>query len=152
PEAGVGGTEPDSVRRYLAQIGKTPLLTAAQETQIGQQIERATSELVGALARLPWAGKCLVKLADRVRAGEAPAAELILLSEGGELVPQRIAPVLRAFRRVAREQRCLDRWRAQIEAQKEADSESDEETRAMILRAEENFATLLAEQPIRPSV
>src|SRR5690349_19093761 len=39
PESGVGGAEPDSVRRYLAQIGRTALLTAAQEAQLGQGLE-----------------------------------------------------------------------------------------------------------------
>src|SRR5262249_32618512 len=113
PEAGLGGTEPDSVRRYLAQIGKTPLLTPAQEAQIGQQTEQATGELVRALAHLPCAVKCLQRLANRVREGKAPAAELILLPEGGELVPERIAPVQSAFERIARLQRDIDRWRAQ---------------------------------------
>jgi RNA polymerase sigma factor (sigma-70 family) len=144
PEAGVGAAEPDSVRRYLAQIGRTALLTAAQEAQIGQQIEGVTSDLVAGLARIPCAVRCLAKLAERVRAGEAPAAELILLPDGGELVPERIKPVLRAFTRVAREQRCLDRWRAQ--------PNPDAETQAMIGRAEDTIATTLAAQPIRPSV
>jgi RNA polymerase sigma factor (sigma-70 family) len=144
PEAGIASAEPDSVRRYLAQIGRTKLLTAAQETQIGQNIERATSDLVGALTRIPCAVRCLVKLADRVRADEAPAAELILLPEGGELVPERIKPVLRAFVRVAREQRCLDRWRAE--------TEPSADTIKMIARAENTIATTLAAQPIRPSV
>jgi RNA polymerase sigma factor (sigma-70 family) len=143
PDAGISA-EPDSVRRYLAQIGRTALLTAAQEAQIGQQVEQANRDLVAALARIPCAVKCLGTLAERVRSGEAPAAELILLPEGGELVPERIRPVLRAFRRVAREQRCLDRWRLQ--------PNPDAETQAMIARAEETIASTLAAQPIRPSV
>jgi len=144
PEAGLGAAEPDSVRRYLGQIGKTKLLTAAQEAQIGQQVERATSDLVAAITRIPCAVRCLVKLADRVRDEEAPAAELILLPEGGELVEDRVKPVLRAFRRVAREQRCLDSWRAE--------PKRDAGKTAMIARAEDTIATTLAAQPLRPSV
>jgi RNA polymerase primary sigma factor len=153
PEAGLAGTEPDSVRRYLAQIGKTPLLTPAQEAQIGQQIEHATGELVGAIAHLPCAVKCLQKLADRVREGKAPAAELILLAEGGELVAERVAPVLSDFQRVARLQRDIDRWRAQKNA--ETDAKTDKETRARIEkieRAHDQIAAILSAQPIRPSV
>jgi RNA polymerase primary sigma factor len=127
PEAGVSTGEPDSVRRYLAQIGKTPLLTAAQETQIGQEIERAGSDLIAALARVPCVVKCLLKLADRVRWGESPAAELILLPEGGELVPDRIEPVLQAFSRIAK-------------LQEQGKPEHEEALK------------LLAAQPIRPSV
>jgi len=144
PDEGVAASEPDSVRRYLRQIGRTALLTAAQEAQIGQQMEHANTGLVAALARIPCAVKCLDKLANRVRDGEAPAAELILLPEGGELVPERIKPVLRAFRRVAREQRCLDRWRLI--------ANPDPETQAMIGRAEDTIAATLASQPLRPSV
>src|SRR6185369_12967617 len=62
PEAGLGAAEPDSVRRYLGQIGKTKLLTAAQEAQIGQQVERATSDLVAAITRIPSAVHDLVSL------------------------------------------------------------------------------------------
>jgi RNA polymerase primary sigma factor len=144
PDEGIPSGEPDPIRRYLAQIGRTPLLTAPREVQLGQQIEQATSDLVATLAGVPCVVKCLLKLADRVRSGEAPAAELILLPEGGELVPERIEPVLRAFRGVAREQRCLDRWRAQ--------PKPDAATRAMMTRAEAKIAATLAAQPIRPSV
>jgi RNA polymerase sigma factor (sigma-70 family) len=128
PEAGISSGEPDSVRRYLAQIGRTPLLTAAQETHIGQEIERAGSELIAALARIPCVVRCLVKLADHVRSGEAPAAELILLPEGGELVPERIDPVLKAFEKIAK-------------LRKQEKPKPDAE-----------IAKLLAAQPIRPSV
>ncbi len=156
PEAGIAGTEPDSVRRYLAQIGKTPLLTPAQETQIGQQIEHATGRLVGALTHLPCAVKCLQRLADRVREGKSPAAELILLPEGGELVPERIAPVLSAFQRVARLQRDIDRWRtrknADIDKGEKDKDQTDKETRVRIGRVEYQIAAILAAQPIRPSV
>jgi RNA polymerase sigma factor (sigma-70 family) len=149
PEDGVSIPDIDPVRRYLATIGRTKLLTAAQEAQLGQQVEQANAALVATLARIPCVVKCLVKLADRVRNGEAPAAELILLPEGGELVPERIDPVLRAMRRVARLERCLSRWRARASG---ATHEEEDKTVAMIARAEELIAAMLAAQPIRPSV
>jgi RNA polymerase primary sigma factor len=136
PEAGISSGEPDSVRRYLAQIGKTPLLTAAQETHIGQEIERAGSDLTAALALIPCVVKCLIKLADRVRAGDAPAAELILLPEGGELVPERVEPVLDAFVKIAKKH-------------KQAEQENEKAKREKLNR---EIAQMLATQPIRPSV
>ena len=39
-------------------------------------------------------------LATEVKKGKAPAAELILLPDGGELKPESIAPVLKAFDRI----------------------------------------------------
>ncbi len=156
PDEGVSIPDVDPVRRYLAQIGRTKLLTGAQEAQLGQQVELANASLVATLARIPCVVKCLVKLADRVRNGQAPAAELILLPEGGELVADRVEPVLRAFRNVARLERCLSRWRAELSdargTQGQASREEDEATIAMTARAEELIAATLAQQPIRPSV
>src|SRR5437016_5306901 len=73
PEDGLRTEDADPVRAYLRQIGRTPLLTADQERQIGSQIELARTDLQAAIARIPCAVKCLTRLADRVRAGEAPA-------------------------------------------------------------------------------
>ncbi len=103
----------DPVRVYLRHIGRTRLLTAAEEVQIAEQIERARNELLASLAGVPDAVDCLVSLADMVRDGGTPAAELMLLPDGGELKPERIAPVLDAFARIARENHWKDRRRAQ---------------------------------------
>src|SRR5687767_2771353 len=113
PEDGVAAREIDPVRAYLVQIGKTKLLTADQEVRIGQEMETARAELQAALAGVPCAVCCLLRLADRVRDGEAPAAELILLPEGGELAPGRVKPVLEAFLRIER----LDSIRTRLQKQ-----------------------------------
>ncbi len=70
---------------------------------------RRSSDLVAALAddavarcRRSWS------LADRIRSKGDPAAELILLPEGGELHDEHITPVLRAFNRIKR-RRCHHR-------------------------------------------
>jgi len=103
----------DPVRVYLRHIGRTRLLTKAQEAQIGEAIEQARNELLASLAAVPDAIDCLISLVDMVRDGRTPAAELILLPDGGELKPERIAPVLDAFERIRREHRWADRRRAQ---------------------------------------
>jgi RNA polymerase primary sigma factor len=103
----------DPVRVYLRHIGRTRLLTQAEEVQIGEEIERARNELLASLADVPDALDGLIALADMVRDGTTPAAELILLPDGGELKPERIAPVLEAFEKIAREHHGHDRRRAQ---------------------------------------
>src|SRR5687767_10962884 len=66
PEDGLTGRDIDPIRSYLQQIGKTKLLTAQQEQTIGQQMEDARAELLAALAYVPCAVCCLVRLATRV--------------------------------------------------------------------------------------
>ena len=84
------GDELDLVRVYLSHVGKRKLLKAREEQELGLRIETARGEVQGALAPLPCAVQTLVSLADHVRAGTSPAAELILLPDGGELRPDNI--------------------------------------------------------------
>ena len=109
PDEGLTTKDVDPVRAYLVQIGKTKLLTAQQEVQIGQQMENARAETLVALAHVPCAVCCLIRLATRVRNGEAPAAELIL--PGGENSSPNASPVLNAFSRVER----LDDFRTRLD-------------------------------------
>jgi RNA polymerase primary sigma factor len=142
PEDGLSGRDIDPVRSYLQQIGKTKLLTAQQEQTIGQQMEDARAELLAALAYVPCAVCCLVRLATRVRNGEAPAAELILLPEGGELEPERVMPVLHAFDRIER----LDSFRSRLDKMS-CDESAERHRKAVAL-----IGKTLRDQPIRPSV
>src|SRR5687768_3539001 len=96
PELGIQGADVDLVRMYLQQVGRRPLLTPPREIEVGRQLDHARADLVAALARIPGAIDTLSKLAALVRSGEAPAAELVLLPDGGELQPGRVEPVLRA--------------------------------------------------------
>ena len=90
----------DPVRVYLQEIGKRRLLTSAQEQEIGGRIEAARAALLAELPLVPRGLCCLLSLADTVRSGEAPAAELILLPDGGELTPGHVQPVLDALAQV----------------------------------------------------
>ena len=96
-DAHVSRPELDLVRVYLQQIGQRKLLRAQDEQRIGREIEIARSDLLAELAAIPAALATLHALADEVRAGTAPAAELILLPDGGELKPESVDPVLRAL-------------------------------------------------------
>ena len=108
PEARLPQEDVDLVRVYLKHIGRRKLLTASQEQQIGREIELARGEVLAGLARIPAARETLLSLADSVRRHDAPAAELILLPDGGELKPDKIAPVLRALTRVRRLERRIE--------------------------------------------
>ena len=114
-EAGVGRDDVDLVRMYLQHIGKRKLLKAHQEVEIGERIENAQKVLLGAMADIPGAVQTLIALADRIRTKGDPAAELILLPEGGELKPEHIDPVLRAFNRIKRRRSLIDSERQKLE-------------------------------------
>lgn len=99
---GEGREDGDLVRKYLREVGRRPLLTKAEEAAIGQRIEANRADLAAALSGLPSAIHTLTALASLVESGQAPAAELVLLPDGGELDARRVAPVLRAIRRADR--------------------------------------------------
>src|SRR5215203_6291722 len=145
-EAGaVSHEDADLVRMYLSQLGKRPLLTFAQEQEIGLRMEQRRSDLLTALAAMPCALSTIASLAEHVRKGLAPAAELVLMPDSGALTPDKAAPTLEAFRRMRRLQRCIARWRRS--------DAHDLATREMhIARAQEKIAASLRELPIRPAL
>jgi RNA polymerase sigma factor (sigma-70 family) len=125
PEGRAPEADADLVRTYLSNIAKRKLLTAKDEKVIGARIETARGDLLVEMAGIPIALQTLVTLADEVESGSTPAAELILLPDGGELLPEKIQPVLATFKKVRRCQRAGNFQRC---------------------------GTLLREVPIRPSV
>jgi RNA polymerase sigma factor (sigma-70 family) len=105
PEGRAPEADADLVRTYLSNIAKRKLLTAKDEQAIGARIEAARGDLLVEMAGIPSALQTLVGLADGVEDGSTPAAELILLPDGGELLPGKVEPVLAAFKKVRRCQR-----------------------------------------------
>src|SRR5437870_4033971 len=97
-EAGAAPRGEDPVRLYLKEIGKVHLLTAAQEVQIGRRIEVGQIALRRTLAGIPMAVETLLEVSDRLRRGEIPPDDVIVLAEGGELDAKQLRPVLLAFR------------------------------------------------------
>ena len=151
PDSSLPPAELDLVRVYLKQIGRRKLLKAQEEQTIGRRIEVARGEVLSEIAKIPAARLTLLSLADAVRRHAAPAAELILLPDGGELKADKIEPVLRAFSRVRRLEN-------QIETQRErmADRRSTPASRArlkqQIEELEEAMGSALRDLPIRPAV
>jgi RNA polymerase primary sigma factor len=144
PEQGIHGTDVDLVRVYLQQVGRRPLLTQPREVEVGRQLEATRATLLGALATIPGAIDTLAGLAALVRAQRAPAAELVLLPDGGELQAGRVEPVLRAIERTERLRACL------IPGAQLSNRVGRQRDRGA--RAEYLITRVLAHQPIRPSV
>jgi len=151
PEARLAREELDLVRVYLKHIGRRKLLTAKQEQEIGRKIEVARGELLAELATIPAARQTLLSLADAVRRRAVPAAELILLPDGGELKPEKAAPVLRAFARVGRLERQIEAYQKRITNHRST-AASRARFRQEIEHLQEAMRTSLRELPIRPSV
>ena len=147
PDEAVRREDADLVRMYLTQVGRRPLLTRAEEARVGERLDAARASVLGALAMLPCVIDNLGRLADLVKSGEAPAAELILLPDGGELAAGRVAPVLRAIDRARRLRPCF------VPAPRKAGKgKPNPRARHRELRARTLVARTLSRQPIRASV
>jgi RNA polymerase primary sigma factor len=153
PEEGLVGEEVDLVRSYLRQIGRRKLLKAWQEAEIGRRIEAARERLQAALAGIPVALDSLLTLADRVRKGDIPPADLILFPDGGELEPTRVEPVLRAFARMRRRARDARRPRRRVEHRSlRTSARRRQQSADGPVRALQTLEATLAAQPIRPAL
>jgi len=151
PEAGLPADEVDLVRMYFNHIGRRKLLKAKEEREICLRIEHARAELLGALGCIPCARETLLNLAEEIRKGSTPAAELILMPDGGELTPGKVEPVLQAFGQIRRAQKKIDDLREQ-QGDKRLSARSREALREKITGACDTIETTLSRQPIRPSV
>ena len=141
----------DPVRLYLKEIGKVPLLTAQQEVQIGRRIEVGQIALRRALAGIPMAVRALLDVGDRLRHGEMPADDVMVLAEGGELEPKAVRPVLLAFARVRRLERKIVRLEESL-----TDKRRSAASRAAVLRTigvhREAIQKIVAEMPLKPAL
>jgi RNA polymerase primary sigma factor len=151
PEARLPQDERDLVSVYLSHVGRRKILTAGQEQEIGRRMELARSRLLAALAIIPSMRQTLLSLADAVVRHEAPAAELILLPDGGELKPEKLEPITRAFARVKRLAREIERRQRDI-GNHRSTAASRAKHRKEIARFEALVQTVVGELPIRPSV
>jgi RNA polymerase primary sigma factor len=144
------GEDVDLVRVYLKHIGKRKLLKAKDEQDIGLRIEERRGELQAALGLLPCARHTLLKLADEVRKGTATAAELILLPDGGELKPEKIDPVLKAFARVGRLGKQMEE--CDVRCNQTTSAKTRARLRKEIEKLEQSIGNTLRGLPIRPSL
>jgi RNA polymerase primary sigma factor len=150
PQPGASREDLDLVRVYLKHVGRRKLLKAKEEQEIGERIEKARGELQATLGLIPCAVRTLLSLADQVKKG-APAAELILLPDGGELKQDHIAPILKAFDRIRHLRPKIEEWSRKCE-DKRSTAASRAGYRKKIEAAEQQIAGLLRDMPLRPSL
>jgi RNA polymerase primary sigma factor len=141
----------DPVRLYLKEIGKVPLLTAAQEVQIGRRIEVGQIALRRALVAIPMAVEALLEVGDKLRRGEMPADDVIVLPEGGELEAKAIRPVVLAFERVRRLERKIARLQQSLSARRRS-AAYRKSTATTIAVAREAIQDVVAEMTLKPAL
>jgi RNA polymerase sigma factor (sigma-70 family) len=114
-------------------------------------MEVARGELLAELTVIPAARQTLLSLADAVRRKEVPAAELILLPDGGELKPERLAPIMRALARVRRLVGETEVYKDRIKNPRSTTA-TRAKHRQEIERLHDTMRTVVRNLPIRPSV
>jgi RNA polymerase primary sigma factor len=139
----------DPVRIYLKEIGKVPLLTAAQEVSIGRRIEVGQIALRRALGGIPAVVARLLAFMERVRRGEMPADDLILLPEGGDLEPAEMKPILASFGRIRRLTREIQRLEEAL-ADRRRGKTSRAHYQTWIAKNRTTIQTLVEGLPLKP--
>ena len=141
----------DPVRLYLKEIGKVPLLTAAQEVQIGRRIEVGQIALRRTLVAIPMAVEALLAVGDKLRHDEMPADDVMVLPEGGELEPKVIRPVILAFERMRRLERKIARLEASLTARRRS-AAYRKSTATAIGTAREAIQDVVASMTLKPAL
>src|SRR5438309_9199436 len=141
----------DPVRLYLKEIGKVPLLTAAQEVQIGRRIEVGQIALRRTLVGIPMAVETLLEVSDRLRRGEIPPDDVIVLAEGGELDAKQLRPVLLAFGRLRRLQRKIAELQDSFGDKRRSKASRTIRAKA-IAAAHEAIQKVVADLPLKPAL
>jgi RNA polymerase primary sigma factor len=151
PERPAQGDAEDPVRIYLKEIGKVRLLTAEQEVAIGRRIEAGQIAMRRALGGIPVATAAILGLAGRMRQGEIPVDEVILLPEGGEPEPDELRPILTGLSRIRRLELEIQRLQGALR-----DRRRSKATRASyhqwIARDREAIQAVLEKIPLKPSI
>jgi RNA polymerase primary sigma factor len=140
----------DLLRRYLREIGRVPLLTAAQEVTLGQRIERGQERMRRAILAVPMVRNALVELGTHLRQGEADASRVLEAPDGTPLSEPELGRVLRLFARIRRLDRELERLESARVRTRSARSRRD--LRRWIAQNHRERAELLGDLPLRPVV
>ena len=141
----------DPVRLYLKEIGKVSLLTARQEVEIGRRIEVGQIALRRALAGIPMAVRALLEIGDRLRHGDIPPDDVIVLPEGGELDASEIRPVLNAFARIRRLEREIARLRESLRDRRRS-AATRQNYAKWIAANREAIQSIVADMPLKPAL
>jgi RNA polymerase primary sigma factor len=107
-----GAFDRDSVRVYLDQIGRVPLLGRGGEADLCLRMERAHTALLEALVDVPAAADRLDDLTARIRRGREDAEALLQSPDGTPLRREQISSALAALSRATRRARAGTAGRA----------------------------------------
>ncbi len=95
----------DPVRMYLREMGTVPLLTREGEVEIAKRIERGKKAVLRVVARTPMASTEVVRLGEKLRAGEIAVRDLVVFNEEEmteEKLENKIRETLRLVDRVSK--------------------------------------------------
>jgi len=140
----------DPTTRYLREIGKAKLLTAAQEVEIGKRIEAGQTELRRVLGAVPLGVHTLVRLAEDVRTRKIPPEGFILVPEAREPTPASVRSVLAALGRVKRIEQAIGRLERASRGRRAAAARALVERQ--IGRGRKRVQEIVMGLPIKPSV
>lgn len=87
----------DSVKSYLRDIGKIPLLNKKTETEIANKIAQSKHDSIDALSQFPFIHKELLFIGDRVEKDTMPLKDIIQFAEYGEDNLPMIEPEKKSF-------------------------------------------------------
>src|SRR5262245_27379268 len=71
----------DPVRMYLREMGTVPLLTREGEVEIAKRIESGKKAVLNAISRTPVAAQEVIRLGERLRAGELTVKDVVIFNE-----------------------------------------------------------------------
>src|SRR6266705_1350850 len=71
----------DPVRMYLREMGTVPLLTREGEVEIAKRIESGKKAVLRVIARTPMAAQEVIRLGERLEAGEIAVRDLVVFNE-----------------------------------------------------------------------
>jgi RNA polymerase primary sigma factor len=145
------GEAEDPVRIYLKEIGKVPLLTAAQEVSIGRRIEAGQTALRRALGSVPLATNRLADIVETMRKGGLPVDDVILLPEGGEVRPDELRPILAGATRIRRLEQEIVRLEGALRDRRRTKS-TRKSYREWIARDRATIQAVMERLPLKPTI
>jgi RNA polymerase primary sigma factor len=140
----------DPVRLYLREIGRISLLTADQEVELGQHIERGQERVRRAIMAVPMVRGQLMELAERLRKREVDPDQYLEALDGTALTEPELKRVMNVFAQIRR----LDRELVELEAsrgraRKEASVKAIQDWMA---QNHQERVRLLGNLPLKPMV
>ncbi len=117
----------DSVKSYLRDIGKIPLLNKKTETVIAEQIASAKRESIDAISQFPFLHKEFVLIGERLQKNSVPLKDIIQFSEFDEdnlpKIEQEKTALLKTIKKiktlVENEEKIYHSYRGKLDSEKE---------------------------------